>query len=96
MGLSDEGIQANSLTVRWTAPANDGGSPITGYQVVMLKGDTEINNINITDPGTTRYTFGGLERDTNYAVKVFARNTVFEGEPVVATLKTKFEGKQSQ
>ncbi|XP_022804177.1 receptor-type tyrosine-protein phosphatase S-like [Stylophora pistillata] len=92
MGLSDEGIQANSLTVRWTAPANDGGSPITGYQVVMLKGDTEINNINITDPGTARYTFGGLERDINYAVKVFARNTVFEGEPVVATLKTKFEG----
>ncbi|XP_022807773.1 tyrosine-protein kinase receptor Tie-1-like isoform X2 [Stylophora pistillata] len=92
MRSSDEGIHGNSLTVRWTAPADDGGSPITGYHVVMLKGDTEINNINITDPGTTRYTFGGLERDTNYAVKVFARNAVFEGDPVVAKVKTKFEG----
>ena len=47
MGSSDEGIQASSLTVRWTAPADDGGSPITGYRVVILKGDTEINNLLI-------------------------------------------------
>lgn len=32
----------------------------------------------ITDPGTTSQTFGSLERDTNYAVKMFARNAVFE------------------
>ncbi|XP_022810254.1 tyrosine-protein kinase receptor Tie-1-like [Stylophora pistillata] len=89
---SEESIQASSLTVRWTAPADDGGSPITGYIVIILKGDAEIKSVNITDPGKTSYTFGGLKRDTNYAVKVFARNVMFEGDPVVTMVKTKFEG----
>ena len=45
---------------------------------MTLKGDTERDSVNITDPCTTSYTIGGLERDTNYAVKMFARNAVFE------------------
>ncbi|XP_022802381.1 titin-like [Stylophora pistillata] len=89
---SEESIQASSLTVRWTAPADDGGSPITGYMVIILKGDAEMKSVNITDPGKTSYTFGGLKRDTSYAVKVFARNVMFEGDPVVTMVKTKFEG----
>ncbi|XP_022804171.1 fibroblast growth factor receptor 3-like isoform X2 [Stylophora pistillata] len=89
---SEESIQASSLTVRWTAPADDGGSPITGYMAIILKGDAEINSVNVTDPAITSYTFGGLERDTNYAVKVIARNGLFEGDPIVTTLKTNFEG----
>ena len=45
---------------------------------MILKGDTERDSVNITDPCTTSHTFGGLERDTNYAVKTFLRNAVFE------------------
>ncbi|PFX24015.1 Proto-oncogene tyrosine-protein kinase receptor Ret [Stylophora pistillata] len=89
---SEKGTQTSSLTVRCAAPADDGGSPITGYRVIILEGDTEINSVNITVPGVTSYTFGGLERDTNYVVKVFARNAVFEGNPVVITMKTKSQG----
>ncbi|KAL9966768.1 hypothetical protein ACROYT_G024888 [Oculina patagonica] len=88
--LSD--IQATSLTVKWTAPADDGGSPITAYRVVILKGDTEIKNENVTDPGTTSLSVGGLERDTKYTVKVFTRNAVFEGPAGEEALKTKYEG----
>lgn len=62
--------------------------------MILLKGDTEINSVNINDPGKTSYTFGGLERDTNYAVRLSARNAVFGGDPVVTTVKTRFEGKQ--
>ena len=87
-------IQATSLTVKWTAPADDGGSPITAYRVVILKGGTEIKNVNITDPGTTRLSTGGLQRDTEYTVKVFARNAVFEGPAVEKVVKTKYEGKK--
>ena len=71
--------QATSLIVKWTAPADDGGSPITAYRVVILKGGTEIKNVNITDPDTTNWTSRGLESDTKYTVKVLARKTVFEG-----------------
>ncbi|KAL9966770.1 hypothetical protein ACROYT_G024890 [Oculina patagonica] len=86
--LSD--IQSTSLTVKWTAPADDGGSPVSAYRVVILKGDTEIKNENVTDPGTTSLSVGGLERDTEYSVKVFARNAVFEGPAAEKRVKTKY------
>ncbi|KAL9964204.1 hypothetical protein ACROYT_G027807 [Oculina patagonica] len=85
-------IQATSLTVKWTAPADDGGSPITAYRVVILKGGIEIKNANVTDPSTTSLSVGSLYRDTNYTVKVFARNAVFEGPAGEKTVKTKYEG----
>ena len=61
--------------------------------MIVLKGDTKIDNVN-TDPGTTSYSFRTLKRDTNYMVKVFARNYVFEGTAAEKTIKTKDEGKQ--
>ena len=88
-------VQATSLTVKWTAPADDGGSPITAYQVVILKGGAEIKNVNITDPGITRLSVGDLERDTEYNVKVFARNAVFKSAPRKKTIRTKTNGKIS-
>ena len=89
-------IQATFITIRWTAPADDGGSPITGYRMVLQKGETEIEKDNITDPGSTTYSFRGLEKNTNYTVKLFSRNFVFEGDPTVWNIKTKFEGEKSQ
>ena len=85
-------IQATSLTVDWNAPTDDGESPITAYRVVILKGRTEIKNVNITDPGKTSLSVGGLERNTTYTVKVFARNAVFEGLAVEKEARTKYEG----
>ena len=45
---------------------------------------------------TTSYSFRGLEKDTNYTVKLFSRNFVFEGDPTVWNIKTKFEGEESK
>ena len=84
--------QATSLTLKWTAPAYDGGSPITAYRVVILKTGTELKNENVTDPSTTSLSVGGLEMGTEYTVKVFARNAVFEGSAGGKTVKTKYEG----
>ena len=86
-------IQATSLTVKWTVSVDDGGSPITAYRVVIVKGTTEIKNVNITDPRITSLSVGDLERDTEYNVRVFARNAVFEGAPGQDTIKTKVIGK---
>ena len=87
-------IQATSLTVKWTAPADDGGSPITAYRVVILKDGAELKNENLTDPGITSLSVGDLTRITNYTVKVFARNAVFEGPAVEMAVRTKYEGKK--
>ena len=92
---SESVIQATFITIRWTAPTDDGGSPITGYRTILQKGETEIEK-DITDPGKTTYSFRGLEKNTNYTVKLFSRNFVFEGDPIVRTMKTKFEGEESQ
>ena len=80
------------MTVKWTEPADDGGSSITAYRVIILKGDTEIKSVNITDPGVTSLSVGDLERDTEYNVKVFARNAVFEGAAAQKTIRTKTNG----
>ena len=63
--------------------------------MILLKGETEIEKDNMTDPRTS-YSFRGLERNTNYTVKLFSRNFVFEGDPTVRKIQTKFEGEESQ
>ena len=60
--------------------------------MVILKGSTEIKNKNVTDLGTTSWNAGGLERDTEYTLKVLARNAVFEGPAAEVAVKTKYEG----
>ena len=64
--------------------------------MILQKDGTEIEKKNITDPGTTTYSFPGLQKDTNYTVKLFSRNFVFEGDPTVWNIKTNFEGKESK
>ena len=86
-------IEATSITVNWTKPADDGGSPITAYRVLILQGNTEIENRNITDMSVKHQDIGGLSRSTNYTVKLFARNYVFEGKATEMKIQTKYEGK---
>ena len=49
-------------------------------------------NVNITDLDKTIWTAGDLERDSDYTVKLFARNAVFEGPAVEKAVKTKYQG----
>ena len=85
-------IEAASITVRWTKPANDGGSPITAYKALILRGNTEIENTNITDLTAMQLDIGGLTKSTNYTIKLFARNYVFEGKATERKIQTKYEG----
>ena len=85
-------IEATSITVRWTKPANDGGSPITAYRALILRGNTEIENRNITDLSVKRQDIGSLSKGTNYTIKLFARNYVFEGKATERKIQTKYEG----
>ena len=82
-------IEATSITISWTRPADDGGSPITAYIVLILRGNTAIEIGNITDMSVY---VGGLTKSTNYTIKLFARNYVFQGKATERKIRTKYEG----
>ena len=85
-------IEATSITISWTKPADDGGSPITAYIVLILRGNTAIEIENITDMSLKHQDFGGLNKSTNYTIKLFARNYVFQGKATERKIRTKYEG----
>ena len=90
--FKDEDIQATFMTVKWNPPADNGGSSITAYRVVILQSNIEIRNKNVTNPATRSLLIEKLNKSTNYTVKVFARNYVFEGDAIEKTFQTRFKG----
>jgi Fibronectin type III domain len=64
-----------SVNVGWNAPASDGGSPVTGYTVVLQSGIQVVATHQLT--GTTRSdVFSGLTDGTPYSVTVTAANAL--------------------
>src|SRR4029079_2341070 len=63
------------VTVSWSAPTNNGGSPITGYTVYRstTSGGTYVS-VGSTDGNTTSYLDTGLTNGTAYWYKVSATN----------------------
>ncbi len=58
----------------WTAPATDGGAPITSYRATASPGGA-----SCTTTGATACTIGGLTNGTNYTFTVTATNSVGTG-----------------
>jgi fibronectin type 3 domain-containing protein len=70
-----------SVALVWTAPASNGGSPITGYKVyrgASAGGETLFTTLGVV----TSYTNTGLTNGTTYYYKISALNTV--GESVLS------------
>ncbi|WP_426978011.1 peroxidase family protein [Pseudarthrobacter sp. O4] len=73
-----------SATLTWTAPASDGGSPITGYRVQAFAGTTVAATQTVTgNVGTVVVT--GLTNGTAYTFDVAAINAVGTGAASAAS-----------
>ncbi|MCU1561711.1 MAG: heme peroxidase, partial [Arthrobacter sp.] len=69
-----------SATLTWTAPASDGGAPITGYRVRAFSGTVLAKTQTVSgDVGTVIVT--GLSNGTAYSFDVAAANAAGTGAP---------------
>jgi titin len=75
---------AGSITVNWTAPASDGGSPITSYVVTPYIGATAQTPVTSSGTGTSKV-ITGLTNGTTYTFKVAAVNAVGTGAQSAAS-----------
>ncbi|MDE0335736.1 MAG: fibronectin type III domain-containing protein [Defluviicoccus sp.] len=75
-----------AVTLKWQAPANNGGSAVTGYEYRHAEGSTVADETAWTSIGTTlTVTVGSLVNGTGYAFEVRAVNVVGGGEVAALT-----------
>jgi Fibronectin type III domain len=68
------------ISLSWSPPASDGGTPVTGYQVERcLAGSSRWLRVGKSD--TTNYTDKEVVEDTDYQYQVSAENKVGVGPP---------------
>lgn len=78
--IGTSAVGAASATVRWTAPAATGGSPLTGYQVRVLDGAGQpVAAAQPAAPTETSIVVTGLTVGTPYRFQVAAVNAVGVG-----------------
>ena len=81
------------MTVTWLPPIYDGGSNVTGYLVQVINSTHGILIRNFTAPHFARkLEISNLKKNTDYTVRVTARNKVSFGTAAEILAKTKFVG----
>ena len=74
------------VVLAWSAPGDDGGTPVTGYEYRYAPGEAVPAEISWREAdGDLTVTVTGLENETRYTFEVRARNRVGPGEVTMAT-----------
>ena len=81
-GVTATADSATEVTVSWTTPTDNGGSPITGFKVmykVTGAADDTYETDMVSDPMASMHTVMGLMPNTSYDFKVVATNAEGDG-----------------
>ena len=83
-------VTSGSIILSWSEPADDGGSPVTGYRIEYSEDSGDTWQTLVEDTGTTEteYTHGGLEPETTLHYRVSAINEHGAGPPSDAVSAT--------
>jgi len=73
-GIGSVTAGVRSATVRWSAPAATGGSPVTEYRVQVLRNGTEVATVGGIAPTLRSVVVPGLADATTYTFRVRAVN----------------------
>lgn len=83
------------VDLAWSKPADDGGSPITGYRIYRgITADELVILEDVTDVTVMNYTDTGLANDQTYYYAVSALNAEGEGEKTEILSATTPEGEE--
>ncbi|TWW80211.1 Titin [Takifugu flavidus] len=74
-------ITENAVTVEWTLPDYDGGSPISGYVIERREMTGKWIRVNKTPVLDLRYRVSGLFEGNSYEFRVFAENVAGISDP---------------
>jgi len=74
----------SSIKLTWAPPSNDGGTPVTGYQIERCLADST-RWIRVGKSTETSYTDKEVVEDTTYLYRVIAENKVGPGPPCEPT-----------
>lgn len=84
----------HSVTLSWTPPERDGGSPITGY-LIQIQDEGSSVWMTVNDPETvhptTEYTVPSLRALKHYRFRIIAVNAIGESDPSPRTGEVKIE-----
>lgn len=82
---------SGSLLINWSAPANDGGSPITGYTMEIYdaaSGGTLVDSCSPASLSNLTCTMTGLTNGTTYYLTGYATNADGTSTPTARTAET--------
>lgn len=74
-------ITENAVTIEWTLPEFDGGSPVSGYVVERREMTGKWIRVNKTPILDLRYRASGLFENNSYEFRIFAENVAGVSEP---------------
>ncbi|MGW4908950.1 glycoside hydrolase domain-containing protein [Streptomyces sp. NPDC004270] len=81
-----------SVTVAWSAPEDDGGSPVTGYRITLDDG----HQVEVDDRDSRSTTFTRLRSGSSYTARVAAVNRFGVSRPSAATAPVVTDGGKPQ
>jgi len=82
-GLAANTVSSSQINLSWTAPSNNGGSAVTGYEIERSQDNGSTWAVVTSNTGSTGTTYSdtGLVASTTYTYRVSAINSVGTSSP---------------